>query len=166
MTKFIPTFAKYTDGGKKDLLQLSKKLFPKLEPMICKKEVQALIEQNETNPYYVNNLYQVKIRTEYNDFVRSDVVHLSIKRKDKNPVHNWRHFQQIKNELVGPENEAIELYPAESRLVDSANQYHLWVIADPSKRIKIGFDNGRLVNDETLLSNTKQRKRETHENRQ
>jgi len=29
--------------------------------------------------------------------------------------------------IVGEEHEAFEVYPAESRLVDTANQYHLWV---------------------------------------
>lgn len=36
--------------------------------------------------------------------------------------------QRIKNELLGDEYEACELYPAESRLVDGANQFHLWAI--------------------------------------
>lgn len=58
------------------------------------------------------------------------VVHLSIKRRDRSPVHDWRDLQAIKNALVGTEFEAIEVYPAESRLVDTANQYHLWVITD------------------------------------
>lgn len=55
-------------------------------------------------------------------------LHLSIKRNDRGTVgkERFRDFQRIKNELVGPEWEAVELYPAESRLVDSANQYHLW----------------------------------------
>jgi hypothetical protein len=35
------------------------------------------------------------------------------------PMKVWLTIS-IKNELVGPEHEAVELYPAESRLVDSA----------------------------------------------
>jgi hypothetical protein len=53
---------------------------------------------------------------------------LCIRRRDSSPVHDWRHLQQIKNDLCGPECEAVELYPRESRLVDTANQYHLWVL--------------------------------------
>jgi len=68
-----------------------------------------------------------------------DMVHLSIKRLDKHPIHDWRHFQWIKNELVGEENEAIEIYPAESRLVDTSNQYHLWVFSSSEVRIPLGF---------------------------
>ena len=53
---------------------------------------------------------------------------LSIKRHDKGIIRDWRDLMRIKNALVGEEAEAIELFPAMSRLVDSANQYWLWVI--------------------------------------
>jgi hypothetical protein len=67
--------------------------------------------------------------------------HLSLKRRDREPIDHdrWRILQQIKNTLVGEENEAVEMYPAESRLVDTANQYHLWVFADPNERWPFGF---------------------------
>lgn len=52
---------------------------------------------------------------------------LSIRRNDRKPARDWRDFQRIKNQLCGPEREAVELYPAESRLMDTANQYYLWV---------------------------------------
>jgi hypothetical protein len=56
------------------------------------------------------------------------MVHLSIKRNDRGPVIDWRDKLRIKNELCGPESEAVELYPSMKRLVDGANQFHLWVI--------------------------------------
>lgn len=55
-----------------------------------------------------------------------DVVWLSIKRRDRRQIHDWRDLQRIKNEIVGPQIEAVEIYPAEARLVDTSNQYHLW----------------------------------------
>lgn len=58
-----------------------------------------------------------------------EYVHLSIKDHDRSARHDWRDLQRIKNELVGPEYEAVEIYPAESRLVDTCNQYHLYVFA-------------------------------------
>lgn len=61
------------------------------------------------------------------------IVHLSIKRKDCSKVRSWFDLQSIKNTLVGPESEGVELFPAESRKVDSADQYHLWVLADNTK---------------------------------
>lgn len=59
-----------------------------------------------------------------------EVTWLSIKRRDKEWIHDWRDLQRIKGEICGPEREAFELYPAESRLNDTANQYHLWVLAE------------------------------------
>jgi hypothetical protein len=71
-------------------------------------------------------------------------VHLSIKVHDKQAWHDWRDLQRIKNEICGDETEAIELYPAESRLVDTANQYHLFVFRD--WKVPVGFEE-RLVGD-------------------
>ena len=45
----------------------------------------------------------------------------------------------IKNVLVGPNCEGVELYPAEDRLVDLANQTHVWCIDDPNFRFPFGF---------------------------
>lgn len=73
------------------------------------------------------------------------LVHLSIRRQDRKPFTDWRSLQEIKNQLVGPECEGVELYPAESRRVDAANQYHLWVIENPTFRFPFGFDAGRMV---------------------
>lgn len=95
---------------------------------------------------YLNNLYQVEVREAD---VRSDdwptMVWLSIKRRDKKTIHDWRDIQRIKNELIGSECEGVEIYPAESRMVDTANQYHLWVILEPGIRFPFGFNDGRRV---------------------
>ena len=92
---------------------------------------------------FVNHRYQVNA-TEYSNG-HSSILHLSIKSKDKSPIHDWRHFQLIKNEVTtlygwgnGEECEAMEIYPAESRLVDTANQYHLWVLPEGG-RVPYGF---------------------------
>jgi hypothetical protein len=85
-----------------------------------------------------------------------DIVWLSIKRVDKEPLHDWRHLQEIKNMLVGPEYEGMEMYPAESRVVDSANQYHLWVVNDESFRWPWGFKDG--FKSEIMVGGSKQRK--------
>jgi hypothetical protein len=91
-----------------------------------------------------NDVYQVAIRE-----CGPKAMHLSIKRIDRQPIHDWRDMQEIKNQLVGSECEAIELYPAESRRVDTANQYHLWAINDYRFRFPFGF-NGRFVTEDTL----------------
>jgi hypothetical protein len=76
--------------------------------------------------------------------------HLMIRRRDGKPDVPWSHKQRIKSELVGPECEAVELFPAESRLFDLAHVYHLWTNADPRDRLKVGFDDGRNVAGEGL----------------
>lgn len=66
-------------------------------------------------------------------------MHLTFKRNDRAAVRDWRHFQAIKNEVAGPEREAIEIFPPESQLVDAANEYHLWITPEGTS-LPVGFD--------------------------
>lgn len=75
------------------------------------------------------------------------IVQLSIRRIDRAAVRDWRDFQRIKNQLMGPDCEAIELYPAESRLVDTANQFHLWVVHDPLFRFPFGYTERMVIGE-------------------
>ena len=77
------------------------------------------------------------------------VIHLSIKRHDREPISDWRVMQDIKTSLLGPDHEAMELYPAESRVVDLANQYHLWCILEElaNTTVHIGEKSGRLLDE-------------------
>jgi hypothetical protein len=45
-------------------------------------------------------------------------------------VRSWADMQRIKNELVGPERVAVEVFPPVSELVDQANIAHLWVLPE------------------------------------
>lgn len=81
-----------------------------------------------------NDIYEVKVFRGkqadwiiHNDEIKGTMDYLSIKRIDKKSIHDWRDFQNIKNELVSKDREAIEIYPKEDRLVDTANQYHLFI---------------------------------------
>jgi len=85
--------------------------------------------------YWINDLYQVEVRRQPS--TRS--VHLNIRRRDGAAKRDWRHFQAIKNQLIGAECEAVELYPAESRKVDTTNKYHLYGCTDPTFRFPFGF---------------------------
>lgn len=76
-------------------------------------------------------------------------LHLSIHDRPRSTRHDWRDFQRIKDELVGPEREAVELYPAASRLLDTANEYHLWVLP-VGERYGLGMDFGRPITEESL----------------
>jgi len=72
---------------------------------------------------------------------------IAIQRRDGAAVQDWRDLQAIKNELFGAEHEAIELYPAESRVVDTQNQFHLWVLLTyegrPRPRFPVGWSCGK-----------------------
>lgn len=108
-------------------------------------ETQNALANATEGDWFRNNIYQVVRRID--EFPSGRTFHLSIKRLDQKPVRSWRDFQRIKNELIGPEYEAVEIYPADERLVDTANQYHLWGFAIPEYRLPFGF-NERLVSDD------------------
>jgi hypothetical protein len=76
---------------------------------------------------YINELYQVQVAPCGPD---NAMLHINIRRRDGGAIFDWRHMQQIKNELAGAEREAFQLFPAESRKVDTSNKYHLWVLPE------------------------------------
>lgn len=94
---------------------------------------------------YGNDRYTVT-REEEGDFV-----HLAIHSRTRAAVgaHDWRHFQRIKNELAGPEREGVELFPAESRLVDTANEYHVFVFPE-GFRFPFGFSDRAVADPDAI----------------
>jgi hypothetical protein len=95
---------------------------------------------------WTNDIYEVFVA--YLDGKPDTGWHLSIKRYDRAPVRNWRHFQQMKNEICGEMAEGVELFPGEYRLADNANQYHLWVMPLGTP-ITLGFEGGMTLLDPT-----------------
>jgi hypothetical protein len=65
-----------------------------------------------------------------------------IRRHDWQPVSDWRDKQAIKNQIAGPESEAIELYPAEARVFDYANWAHLWLMPG-GEAFPFGYSKGK-----------------------
>lgn len=106
-----------------------------------------LDEEAKNTTFWINDLYHVARRV----FPGSPLVQLNIRRCDGRPIlRDWRHFQQIKNQLVGQECEGVELYPAESRRVDISNKYHIWCHTDPKFRFPFGFDYRRVEDSEAM----------------
>ena len=107
--------------------------------------VEKAVQRMTAVTVFQNDMYRVEVKH------APPFIHLDIRRLDGKTCNEWQDFQRIKNELVGPEHEALQLFPAESRLVDTGNEYHLWVCADIQSRFQFGFKD-RFVLGETLQS--------------
>ena len=108
-------------------------------------EVVEMMEAKAEQEMYQNSRYTVLVfRDEVNEPGCPAMIHLSIRRNDRARPREerWRDFQRIKSELVGPDNEGAELYPAEDRVADCADQFHIFVLADPELRFPFGFKQG------------------------
>lgn len=99
------------------------------------------VQQLRRQSIFLSATHQVNVQLIREPFGNDlgDVAWLSIKRRDREVIRDWRELQAIKNAIVGPEHEGFELYPAESRLVDTANQFHLFVFMDRRVRMPVGF---------------------------
>lgn len=83
---------------------------------------------------FVSDQYQVNVKfIDTKEKNMKGMLWLSIKRKDKNWMRDWRELQKIKNEIAGYEREGCEIFPAESRLVDTSNQFHIFVLPEGQK---------------------------------
>ncbi len=81
----------------------------------------------------VNNVYLVVLAPQTYAKPNGEVgqlTHLSIKRHDKKPIHDWRELLRIKNELVGAECWAVEIYPPMAHLMDTSNQFHMYAFPE------------------------------------
>jgi hypothetical protein len=69
---------------------------------------------------------------------------LSIKRWDREQIVEWRDFQRIKDDILGTHVEAVQLFPSSERILDTANQYHLWAL--PVGNVyPVGYFDGRVT---------------------
>jgi hypothetical protein len=68
-------------------------------------------------------------------------LHISIMAQDLNSEPTWAECQAIKNQLLGNDQEMVQLYPAEKRLVNAAPIYHLWGIKGMPVPLGMGLEN-------------------------
>jgi hypothetical protein len=90
-----------------------------------------------------NNLYTATVYRNDEGVINC----LSIKRNDGGAVRDWRHMQQIKDELAGEDVDAFQIFPARKRIVDTANQTWLWCLP-PGVVIPAGFPAGAIDGSE------------------
>src|ERR1044071_1624505 len=67
-----------------------------------RKEAEKQVREALSGKVYLNNLYQVAVREVVSKTFGGAWIHLSIRRLDREPIHDWRELQIIKNLLVGP----------------------------------------------------------------
>ncbi len=81
-------------------------------------------------------------------FYRDGFTWLSIRKHVEGAKEpSWSELQRIKNELVGPERQAVQVYPRHSDLVDQADMYHLWLYDEdddcPFNFTRVGWKTSR-----------------------
>lgn len=57
-------------------------------------------------------------------------IHMKVSRIDGKSGISWDTLMQIKNEMLGPETLAVEVYPPQHEVVNEGNIRHLWTV-DP-----------------------------------
>ena len=77
---------------------------------------------------FLNNRYSVQVSDDETSW--GTVVHLWVRRHVDGMPRRWSDLQRIKNEIIGKERVAIEVFPPESELHDSADMSHLWVLPE------------------------------------
>jgi hypothetical protein len=108
---------------------------------------------------YYNDLLSVFVRE-----IGHGALHISFHRHDRKAIKDFRIYQAIKNEVAGPERLAIEVFPPESKLVDTSNEFHLFVVPEEIQdEFPFLISAERLVQTqeegEAILGKTKMRQR-------
>jgi len=75
---------------------------------------------------------------QFADAIKDKLIWLAIIRHDGLPI-SWSDKQDIKNSVVGPHHEAVELYPRDERDMKFEVRDHLWVLKNSNGLIPYGF---------------------------
>ena len=82
----------------------------------------------EISKAYVGKKHSVQVSyLEHRTF--GQITHLWLRRHDSTPM-GWTEMQRIKNEILGENILAIQVFPPQKNVVDAANVYHLWCFPD------------------------------------
>lgn len=105
------------------------------------------IERQTPDGYFENSRYRVQMDYTPACSRRGAMFLLMISRLDMSPPgpERYRDFMRIRDELIGPEHDAVEVYPCRSRELDLSNTYHLWVCASADQRFAVGYNTPREV---------------------
>ena len=106
----------------------------------AKKAIRKSMLEISRQENWRNDLYKWAVMPVTTD----GITELAITRLDREAIHDWRDIQRIKNDVMGAEREAVELYPSESRLVDTSNTYWLYVLPEGAQ-FSFGMTDGRSI---------------------
>ncbi len=96
-----------------------------------------------TCEFFQNDTYLVQVdKNPPHQFKNAEVWLLWVSRIDKEFVRNRKDLMAIKNALVGDDVEAVELFPAESRLSDATNRTALFCFMNLNGKSKPRFPAG------------------------
>ena len=106
----------------------------------AKKAIRKSMLEISKQENWSNDIYKCAVMPVTTD----GITELAITRLDREAIHDWRDIQRIKNDVMGAEREAVELYPSESRLVDTSNTYWLYVLPEGAQ-FSFGMTDGRSI---------------------
>ena len=126
-----------------EAISLARKISSRIKPSRKWEPLTRTEDQMDGSQVWENRLYEVTLRSHDSGWPlgSGEWKQIGISRKDGEPGHDWRDYQRIKNQLCGDEWEAVELYPAESRLLDPSSYFMLWC----APKIPVGIFTGRKV---------------------
>ena len=85
------------------------------------------IELAKGEEWWRNSFYTVFRKELEPDEGSNGPVRLDIRRNDGKAIREWKHLQRVKNEIVGAEREAVEIFPPQSMVTSMDHQHHLFV---------------------------------------
>jgi hypothetical protein len=94
---------------------------------VAKGEVGSGAWLSEIHTAYQNGAYAVLVRTIPSGWGR--IEHASIHTLTGGDI-SWRDKQRIKNEIFGEHALAVEVFPPQAELIDSADAFHLWILPE------------------------------------
>lgn len=74
-----------------------------------------------------NNHYVVQLYRKNTIYFGVLMDKIMIRRNDAEPIREWHCLQRVKNQICGEETMAIQIFPEQSKLVDVANMYWLFI---------------------------------------
>jgi len=85
------------------------------------------IELADGESWWRNSFYTVFRKELEPEVGLEGSVRLSIRRNDGRAIREWKHLYRVKNEVVNPEREAVEIFPPQSMLSSMDHEHHLFV---------------------------------------